>query len=172
MDRPLSQLPSDIGVFISRFRDKLFSILPTIVAVEGQTHFEESWDNQGFTDKSLKKWKKRKGPKQYTKAHNETAASKAFKKKDTGRAILVGQSTDTKGTHLKDTIRSDANSARVIFETDKAYAQVHNEGGRAGRGAGFIMVKRQFMGPSEELDKKIHQKLDKEMTKFFESFNL
>jgi phage gpG-like protein len=56
--------------------------------------------------------------------------------------------------------------------TDKVYAQVHNEGGRAGRGKGFIMVKREFMGPSEKLDQNIEAKLTREMDKFFESFKI
>ena len=170
MDRPISQLPSDLGNFSKHFCDKLFEILPTIVAVEGQLFFESSWDNQGFTDRSLTKWKKRKAPKQFTKAHNETAAYKTFRRKDAGRAILVSHGSDTKGTHLKDSIRSDANSARVIFSTDKPYAQVHNEGGHAGRGKGFIMVKRQYMGPSQKLDQNIEAKLTREMNKFFETF--
>lgn len=40
------------------------------------------------------------------------------------------------------------------------YAQVHNEGGRAGRGAGFDMPLRQFMGESEELEEKITKRVD------------
>jgi phage gpG-like protein len=170
MARNISQLPGDLHHFSSKLKDKIAEILPVIVAAEGQAHFEASWDNQGFTDKSLSKWKKRKAPRQFTKRdHRETAAYKGFKHKDAGRAILVSHGTDTKGTHLKDSIRTDANTSRVIFATDKPYAQVHNEGGRSGRGSGFIMVKRQFMGASEKLDQKIEKKLTKEITKFFES---
>lgn len=47
------------------------------------------------------------------------------------------------------------------------YAQVHNEGGRAGRGAGFDMPQRQFMGEAEELEKQITKRIDAFMQGIF-----
>ncbi len=55
----------------------------------------------------------------------------------------------------------------VSINTDKPYAQVHNEGGRAGRGAGFIMPKRKHAGPSQEINDAIEKHLIKEMDKLF-----
>lgn len=46
-----------------------------------------------------------------------------------------------------------------------AYAQVHNEGGRAGRGKGFMMPKRQFMGESEDFDDKFKKRVESYMKK-------
>lgn len=40
------------------------------------------------------------------------------------------------------------------------YAQVHNEGGRAGRGAGFDMPQRQFMGEAAELEARLTKRID------------
>lgn len=47
------------------------------------------------------------------------------------------------------------------------YAQVHNEGGRAGRGAGFDMPQRQFMGESEELERQLTQRIETYMRGIF-----
>lgn len=156
MDKPISELSGDLRSMTTKILDKVRSILPEVVAIEGLRFFEKSWDDQGFTDKSLKKWKSRKEPKHGKKRWGE---------KNAGRAILVSHQTDTKGTHLKDSLREEHNEKEVIFSTDKVYAQVHNEGGHSGRGKGFTMVKREYMGPSQALDKKIQDKLTKEINK-------
>jgi hypothetical protein len=171
MDRKISQLGPDIMKFVTGFKNKIVEILPPIIATEGQRHFEESFDKQGFSDKGLRKWKRRRfGGKKTLKKGGQSKAYSEFLRKDKGRAILVSHGSDKKGAHLKDSIRSTQNPKQVTFSTDKEYAQVHNEGGLAGRGEGFEMPQRQFMGPSEELDKKIDEKIMKEMDKFFNNF--
>ncbi len=171
--KPISQLSPDLLKLASGIKKKLTDIIPKVIAVEGQTHFEESFDNQGFTDKSLRKWKKRRfGGKKTKKDGTGTKAYKDFLRKDKGRAILVSHQGDKKGTHLKDSIRSSSSTKQVVFSTDKEYAQVHNEGGHAGRGAGFEMPQRQFMGPSETLNERIDEKIEAEMDKFFNQLNI
>lgn len=171
--KKLSQLGSDLQHFGDAFKQKLAEILPPIIGVEGQKHFEESFDNQGFTDKNLTKWKKRKFSGRKTRQDGgRTKAYADFVRKDMNRGILVGQQTDTKGIHLKDSIRNSHTDKAVTFETDKPYAQVHNEGGHAGRGKGFEMPQRQFMGASEELDDKIEAKLSSEMDKWFSNLKI
>lgn len=160
MEKPISELSGDLRSIAVKILDKVKTILPEVVAIEGLRHFEKSWDDQGFTNNNLVRWKKRKEPK-YGK--------KRWGKKNVGRAILVGHQSDTKGTHLKDSLREEHNEKEVIFSTDKAYAQVHNEGGKAGRGKGFIMEKREFMGESQVLNDKIAAKMDREIDKLFKS---
>jgi len=142
--------------------------LQRIIGVEGKNHFEASWDNQGFTDQGLKKWDSRTEPvKKFKKKGGQLKSYTRWKAKNARRAILVSHRTDTKGGHLKDTIGYRVVGTKVIFYTDKPYAQVHNEGGKAGRGMGFIMKQRQFMGRSHKLDMNIKAKLDREMDKIF-----
>jgi hypothetical protein len=172
MTKNISSLGPDLMKFVTGFKNKIIEILPPIIVTEGQRHFEESFDKQGFSDKGLRKWKRRRfGGKKTLKKGGQSKAYSEFLRKDKGRAILVSHQSDKKGTHLKDNIRVSKTSKSVTFSTDKPYAQVHNEGGNAGRGAGFEMPQRQFMGPSEELDKKIDEKIMKEMDKFFNNFN-
>jgi len=52
---------------------------------------------------------------------------------------------------------------RIINEVP--YAAVHNEGLRAGRGKGFTMPKRQFIGKSAELEVKATNIMDSELRK-------
>lgn len=128
---------------------------PQIIGIEATDHFTESFQKQGFTDKALSKWQKRDvdlHPEKYSK--KQIAASK-------GRAILV------KSGELSRSITFTTAPRRIIIKADKAYAQVHNEGGRAGRGKGFRMPKRQFMGPSTVLDEKIGQKVKISLDKIF-----
>lgn len=72
---------------------------------------------------------------------------------------------------LMNSIRTaDATATRVVWAAgnDKvAYAQVHNEGGRAGRGAGFDMPQRRFMGQSTELEEQIDRRIQTYMQKIF-----
>ena len=142
--------------------------LQRIIGVEGLRHFDKSWDNEGFTDNGLKKWPTRQWNKSKVKKKGGLRKDyKRWKIKDKGRRLLISHRTDTKGGHLRHSLTYRVVGTKVIFSTDKAYAKVHNEGGKAGRGIGFTMKQRQFMGHSRQLDKKIKKKLDKEMQKIF-----
>ena len=144
--------------------------LHRIVKREALNHFEGSWDKQGFTDTTLKKWAPRTEPaKKFKKSGGKLKSYQRWKAKDKGRAILVSHRTDTKGGHLKDSLRGEIRGSKVIIATDKVYARVHNEGGRAGRGKGFTMKKRQFIGDSEKLNQRIINKIDKQIDKIFQS---
>lgn len=155
--------------FISSFQKFLQDDALRIVETEALNHFNNSFTYQGFTDKNLVKWPKRKVPKRNGKPITGKALER-WREKDEGRAILVGQSTDTKGVHLKDSITSEITPGRVGIVVDKPYAQVHNDGLKAGRPPGFTMPKRQFIGPSEKLEQKIQAKFEKEITKLIKKF--
>lgn len=173
MAKNISSARPDFIRFATALKNKIIEILPVIISVEGQKHFEESFDQQGFADKGVRKWRRRQfnGNKTLKKG-GQSGAYKEFLRKDQGRAILVSHQGDTKGTHLKDSIRSTSTPKNVTFSTDKAYAEVHNEGGTAGRGGGFEMPQRQFMGPSEDLNMKIDKKIEHEMDKFLNNFKM
>lgn len=137
-----------------------------IIKVEGLNHFEESFDNEGFTDSSLKKWDARKTTDKRGRDITRYRTNKVGKKgalnnygrKNEGRAILTGHATG--GNKLRNSLKAQKISDGVEFSTDKDYAQVHNEG--EGN-----MPKRQFMGESKQLDKKIINKIDKSLDNIF-----
>jgi phage gpG-like protein len=124
------------------------SELPDIVGVEGVNHFKESFQDEGFTDETLEKWpqvKRRSNPKRVDRA----AAS---------RQILTGETGD-----LGRSVEYTAQPGEVKYKSDKDYAAAHNEGTtNAGRGNKTTIPKRQFIGKSKALDKKIHDISEKD----------
>lgn len=125
--------------------------IPKMVAEMGGialNHFIMSFRNQGFTDNTLEKWKPRKRTR-YT-----TRSGKVVD--DTTRAILVGKGS---GTLRKLQKRNVGKYSAVIYNNPASnrYARVHNEGLKAGRGSGFTMPKRQFVGYSRIMNARIER---------------
>ena len=117
--------------------------------------FVENFRKQGFDDKTVEKWKARKKKKYTTKSGKVVD--------DTTRAILV-KTGDLRRSIIRVPNRSALN---VKIQTDLIYAKVHNEGLRAGRGKGFIMPKRQFIGDSYNLNEKVKAVIVKRLDKVF-----
>jgi phage gpG-like protein len=108
-------------------------------------HFTKSFSDGGFTDESIERWKPRK--------RSERGKS---------RAVLV------KSGRLRRSLRSKRlGNLAVKISTDVPYARVHNNGERSGRGRGFKMPKRQFIGYSGKLNRQIIAFLDKNIKKQF-----
>lgn len=129
---------------IEAFKPQLNKIVDAsgVLAVN---HFTKSFANQGFTDESISRWLPRK---------------RAERGKN--RAILV------KSGRLRRSLRSKRfGSLAVKIMTDVPYASVHNNGERSGRGKGFKMPKRQFIGYSGQLNRKIIAFIDKNIKQQF-----
>lgn len=135
-----------------------------IIGVEALNHFEESFENEGFTDSTLEKWKPRKTTDKkgrdltrYRTSNRGKRGSLTKKgRQDKGRQILTGHGSG--GNKLRNSGRTEIVKDGVNLIWDKDYAEVHNEG--EGN-----MPKRQFAGASKQLDKKIKKKIDKELRK-------
>lgn len=113
-----------------------------------KNHFTNSFREQGFTDESKQAWQPRK--------RADRGRSKG------NRAILV------KSGRLRRSLRTRRiGSLAGKILTDVPYARVHNDGLRSGRGKGFIMPKRQFIGYSGKLNRQIIAFLDKNIKKQF-----
>jgi phage gpG-like protein len=117
--------------------------------------FVENFRKQGFDDKSVQKWKPRKRTTYKTKSGKVVD--------DTTRAILV-KTGDLRRSIIRVPNRSALN---VKIQTDLIYAKVHNDGLRAGRGKGFKMPKRQFMGDSYNLNEQVKKVIVKRLDKIF-----
>lgn len=128
---------------------KFEHVIPKIVSEMGaiaQSHFIKSFRNQGFTDNHLDKWQPRE------RNSYRTRSGKLVD--DTTRAILVGKGTGNLRRLRKLQVSRFAVEIVSNAATDK-YARVHNEGLRAGRGRGFKMPKRQFVGYSHVMNARI-----------------
>jgi len=114
------------------------------IGIQAVQHFKKSFHDEAFSDVNEKdmKWqevKRRQG------GGKGAAAT---------RKILTGETGE-----LGESINYKKQGRDVLITTPKVYAKVHNEGGKSGRGKGFMMIKRQFIGPSELLNKKIKKKI-------------
>lgn len=121
-------------------------ILNDVIAVEAERIHAENFRAEQFTDTPPEKWPARK---------------KAEKPR---RALLVKTGT-LKGHALKGRVAGDA----VEFVFPLEYERVHNEGLRAGRGKGFKMPKRQFVGESQVLTDRIKKKAQTLITQHLKS---
>lgn len=166
MDNNLFEPPKAL---VSAFQKFLQDDALRIVETEALNHFQNSFVYQGFTDKSLVKWPKRKIPKRNGKTITGKTLEK-WKAKNAGRALLISHASDTKGTHMANSIVGERAPGKVTIIEDKQYARVHNDGLLAGRPPGFIMPQRRFIGPSEQLEKKIQDKLQKGIEKLIKKF--
>lgn len=72
------------------------------------------------------------------------------------RQILVGSTGN-----LRRSLGYKVGSGYVEFGTDAEYGAVHNQGLKAGRGKGFTMPKRQFIGHHAEVDKEVRKAIER-----------
>lgn len=131
---------------IQAFKPQLEKVVDAM-GVLAANHFTTSFRNQGFTDESLERWQPGK----------RTERSRLG-----NRAVLV------KSGRLRRSIRTKRFGLLAVkILTDVPYASVHNNGERSGRGRGFKMPKRQFIGYSGVLNRKIISKLDVTIKRIF-----
>ena len=114
--------------------DKVSRILPIKLAVNTEKHFRSGFEKGGGqTDASKNGWQARKS-----------------KEKGGRRGILIKS-----GTLRRDVKQRSATFNRIEVGTSAItvdYADVHNSGLRSGRGVGFTMPKREFIGKSAKLE--------------------
>jgi len=124
---------------------RMKSTLPTKLANEAKNHFLQSFRDGGFTDRNLSKWKPRK----------------VNAKNNIGRGILI----KTGNLRRSVKVRSVSWNRVVIGSYGLKYASVHNYGERAGRGKGFKMPKRQFIGNSVQLENRMKKMVNSDFGK-------
>ena len=112
-------------------------ILRDVIMVEAERFHAENFRKQGFTDAGFTPW----------------APRKASDKNPAKRAILVKS-----GAMRRHATTGTVVGEQVDFRFPLAYMKVHNEGGKAGRGAGFTMPKRQYVGASALLEARVQAK--------------
>lgn len=136
--------PSDFTQAANRATAFIRDRVPAIVGIEGTKHFKQSFHDEGFTDEKLEKWA------------DISDRRKDQKRKKNGNLPPI--LTDTSDLGDSPTWSHEGDS--VVFSSDVVYAQRHNEGTNG-------MPKRQFMGPSKQLDKTIADKIERELDKIF-----
>ena len=112
--------------------------VPKIIGERARRFFELSFEREGFNDKGLQKWRRRK---------KET-------KRSIGKKVLSGTG------FLKNSIRRTKTTPKQIriSSLGVAYANIHNNG----RGT---MPQRKFLGNSRTLEKGLGKRIEHEIKK-------
>ena len=140
--------------------DRVKTTLPKVLANETKNYFiVENFNKQQWDGKPWEEVERRKeGTKAYKYA---TPANRT-------RQILIGSGSGILRRAVINSLQK-ATFELIHFEVkDVAYAKVHNEGLRAGRGLGFQMPKRQFMGQTRKLGEIQRRVIDKTIDKIWQ----
>ena len=153
----------DLERSLKKLMDFVNNDASRIIEVEGTKHFKESFENQGFTDASLAKWKPRKTVddrgRDITRYRTDRVGRRgqlnAFGRRNQDRDILTGHNTGA--DKLRNSISSKRYRNKVVWSTYKPYAKLHNEGAKH-------LPKRQFMGKSQTLNRNIKRKFKRTLS--------
>jgi phage gpG-like protein len=130
--------------------------LPKIIGKEAKDLFTQNFANEAWGRKAWPEVKRRQsGTKANAWARKHSPAS-------TTRRILTGHTGD-----LGRSIEYNAQTGKVSVTSELIYAAVHNYGLKAGRGSGFTMPQRQFIGNDPELIEKVHATVNDKLNKLF-----
>jgi phage gpG-like protein len=157
---------ADLQKLLNKAAEEIPDKLLAIFEVEGNNFIKKNFQDQGFNDNGIEKWKPRKTvdkkgrdlTRYRTSRHGSVGSFTKFGQENEGRAILTGHATG--GNKLRNSFRSRREKQQVVFFTYKNYAERHNEGKDA-------MPRRQFIGKSTYLDKKIKEKVTKTLDQIF-----
>ena len=164
----------DINTFNSQFAERMNNLkefvegekIKKIMGNEAINHFQESFVNEGFTDKEVEKWEdvKRRNPDSEWYGH--LGPCRKFSEARTTAKILTG---DTENLQSSFSFKPTPNG--VLIQNSAPYAAVHQFGLSAkiyGKKA-FQMIARPFMGKSMVLKEKIENKILDEIIKIIKS---
>lgn len=160
----------DIHEFNRRFAEKMDEIkefvngddIRDIIGVEAVNHYKKSFTDEGFTDKVLNPWQDVKRRDKTSQWYGHSGQTGKFSAARTTAAVLSGETRE-----LANAITYRKTERGVRISNDKAYASVHNYGGRAkiyGKKE-FQMPQRRFIGRSSVMITNINAKIKREVTR-------
>lgn len=146
------QFKQEIDRLQDEFKALFAKYAPTIAGKTAVSYFKKNFQNEAWGRVRWQEVKRRMDPR--------VKGAKASRKILTGDTGDLARSIEVKAVSKGQVVIWTAPSA---FGSKEPYGRVHNEGLRAGRGKGFIMPKRQFMGESEELNALIISELERKL---------
>lgn len=147
-----------IDVITRKVQVVINSTVPNEVKRDAIRFFKDSFTNQGFTNSGFTPWTARKNERQRVML----GGFKKFKKSDKeSRNILV------KTGALRRSIFGKVFGKRIYIQSDSTYAEIHNEGGMAGRNKSAKIPRRKFIGESMMINKQIEAICYREIRKCF-----
>jgi phage gpG-like protein len=133
--------------------------LPIKAGSTAVSHFKDNFRQGGFVNGGLQRWK----PSKRLSATSSGRHRKGKAKRGRTPAANRYKTLLSSRNHLYNSTRYIPSPGEVRIINEVPYAIVHNEGRRAGRGKGFQMPRRQFIGESRELNQKVAQLIEDEL---------
>lgn len=133
-----------------------------IAGVEAVNHYKASFDNEGFTDKTLNPWKDVKRRDSDSPWYGHSGQTGKFSAERTSAPILTGETKE-----LRNATRYTYTPNGVRILNEKPYAKIHQEGGTAyvyGK-TPFVMTPRPFIGQSKVMMDNIKDKINRQLIK-------
>jgi len=133
-----------------------------IIGTEAVDHFKGSFENEGFTDKEVKKWDDVKRRDKDSEWYGHSGQAGKFSATRTTAKILTGETSE-----LSESFGYRYKDKGVTITNDTPYARVHQFGKMAkiyGKKS-FRMTARPFMGKSVLLKQNIENKIKRELIK-------
>lgn len=160
--------PSDFTIKLQILPKELKRALHDVAIITGKQAvdlFKENFQKESFNGKPWQEVKRRQDSRNFkvlSRGKNK-GQSRAINASGS-RKILTGETGDL-GESIK---YKYLGNAQVSIFSDKPYAQAHNEGTTtAGRGNKTTIPRRQFMGPSPELDIIVKNEIEKQLKNLF-----
>ena len=151
------------------FKELYNRYAPTIAGKAAVRLFKENFQKEGFFGE---KWQEVKRRQSETSRNFKTVKRGAGKGEVRAknawarRKILTGETGDL-GSSIKCKVLKNGTALvytdQNAFDSKEPYGRVHNEGLHAGRGSGFTMPKRQFMGNHPTLRKAIVEEIERKL---------
>lgn len=159
----INDVSAEIRKKLQEIADFRKNKLPDIVGTEAVNHFKEGFAKEGFTDKTLVKWRnvKRRDPASPWYGFSMENKSR-FSNTRALDKILTGDSKE-----LQNSISYVKQTDRVTVYSDKEYAAVHQFGltSKIFGKKSFTQTARPFIGKSEVLEQNIYAKIERELAK-------
>lgn len=133
---------------------------PRIAGTIAVSEFKRNFQTESFDGKKWPEVQRRKPghpANKYAATHHPARLTRAILTGDTGD---LGRSIEIKSVEQGQATIWTSPSA---FGSKQPYGAVHNDGLKAGRGAGFKMSKRQFIGRTDALDDRITKELERQI---------
>jgi phage gpG-like protein len=164
------QFQQRLKLLQTEFKELYDRVAPHIAGKVAVRLFKENFQNEGFFEPNGWEEVKRRDPKESPKNfHTFTRGSRKGKTEGNTwgrRKILTGATGDLGRSVV---YKLEGNGSVTIltdpaaFGSKQPYGRVHNEGLKAGRGSGFTMPKRQFIGDHPTLRKAIIDELERKL---------
>jgi len=140
LEEYFKKLPAEVEAFV---KGELKNNIGEIAA----RHYTESFQQEGFVDESLEKWKEVK-----RRLNPKIRGVRKIRK------ILTGDTGDL-GRSVK--YERGPSETQVTIFSDIPYGAAHNEGTEnAGRGRSTKIPQRKFIGESQKLNEKIKKEIE------------